>query len=92
MKICGNCENRSRCKKFMIFGYASNYAERCREFEEKLKHCPFCGRTDLDDVVVAEIPERHYIGCPTCDFGFVRDTREEALKKWNTRTTENLGR
>ena len=53
--------------------------------EPELKPCPFCGRTDLDDVVVAEIPERHYIGCPTCDFGFIRDTREEALKKWNTR-------
>lgn len=42
-------------------------------------------RRELDDVTVATIPEEYFVGCPTCDFGFIRPTRDEAVKKWNRR-------
>lgn len=85
MKICGMCENKHGCAKYMIYGYASNYAESCKGFREGLRPCPFCGRRELDDVSVAEIPEKHYVGCPSCDIGFIRPTREDAVRKWNSR-------
>ncbi|MCI6468153.1 MAG: Lar family restriction alleviation protein [Faecalicatena sp.] len=85
MKTCGMCKNRKQCREFGIYGPMSNYAEKCKKFEEGLKPCPFCGRRDLDDVTVATLPEEYFVGCPTCDFGFIRPTRDAAVKKWNRR-------
>lgn len=85
MKTCGTCKNRKECREFGIYGPLSSYAEKCSKFVEGLKPCPFCGRRELDDVTVTTIPEQYYVGCPTCDFGFIRPTRDEAVKKWNRR-------
>ena len=85
MKTCGTCKNRKSCREFGIYGSLSSYAEKCRNFIEELKPCPFCGRRELDDVTVAAIPEEYFVGCPTCDFGLIGRTREEAVGKWNRR-------
>lgn len=85
MKTCGLCRNRKQCREFGIYGPLSNYAEKCKKFEEGLKPCPFCGRRDLDNITITTIPEKYFVGCPTCDIGFMRPTRDEAVKKWNRR-------
>lgn len=59
-------------------------AEKANKYEE-LKPCPFCGRKNLDDALIATFPEEYFIGCPTCDFGLIKPTRDEAVEKWNGR-------
>lgn len=86
MKTCGGCEKKSHCREFVIYGFGSNYAEKYTRYAESLKPCPFCGRRELDDVNVATTPEEYFVGCPTCDFGFIRPTRDGAVKKWNRRS------
>lgn len=56
-----------------------------KKYKEKLRPCPFCGRKDLDDAIVAGTPEEYFVGCPTCNFGFIRPSRDAVVKKWNRR-------
>lgn len=65
---------------------------------EKLEPCPFCGLTpDLeDDDVCYPLDKKHSIwtcGCPEssggCGAEVVGNSKEDAIKKWNTRVEPN---
>lgn len=53
----------------------------------KLKPCPFCGRTELEIVIV--YGEDYYVGCLTCTAcGQSCETYEEAIEAWNRRAED----
>ena len=35
MKLCGNCKNRGKKSRCDLYTEVSNYAEKCKDFEEK---------------------------------------------------------
>lgn len=44
-KTCGTCDKRKRCEKRTTYTLVPNtYADRCPEYTEKPKPCPFCGK------------------------------------------------
>lgn len=47
MKLCKDCKNRGKKKNCQFYGITSNYAERCKDFEEicpekELEDCRWC--------------------------------------------------
>lgn len=92
MKTCGMCKNRKKCREFGIYGPLSNYAERCKKFEERLKPCPHCGGENIqsgsrENTFGIDI----YIKCDNCgakvqicsEFG-----EDELIRRWNRRAKD----
>ena len=55
---------------------------------EELKPCPFCGEADIR----TDFDRRewtHYAVCYGCFCRLEKDTKEEAIKAWNTRHPRN---
>ena len=88
MKTCGKCGKRKQCREFGIYGQLSNYAEKCKKFEEELKPCPFCGAKAISG---SDIPAKglNAIVCGNTEClvkpFVVSKTMQEATERWNTR-------
>lgn len=81
-KICGSCKNRGSVRECEIYTILSNYAERCKHYEEKLKWCPFCGS---ESACVSELHGQYAVVCDCGASGAVADTESEAITAWQKR-------
>lgn len=88
MKTCGDCKNKSGCRKFDICAIISNYAEECSKYDEALKKCPFCGgEGELSNIAVrtADGQKKWSVECLECGVILDRETKLDAFKAWNNR-------
>lgn len=83
-KTCTSCKNRGCKRDCEIYGLGSLYAERCKDYEEKLKRCPFCGG---DSVCVSEMHGQYAVVCDCGASGAAVDTEAEAINAWQQRSS-----
>lgn len=61
--------------------------------EIKLKPCPFCGETKLENIITRGMNERyfisHYDDIFTIKSSIGFETKADAIKAWNRRNEEN---
>ena len=66
MKLCGQCKNREKKRRCEYYTAISNYAEKCKDFEEKKRTNADRIRSMSDEELAKLIAEN--IECTMCPF------------------------
>ena len=76
-----------------VEGYltAEDVIERIEEVNNKLKPCPFCGKTHAE--IVAVFPDEYVIVCNDCGVGLLPSNeaiycKDELIARWNRRVND----
>ena len=84
MKLCGNCKNRGKKSRCDLYTEVSNYAEKCKDFEEKKPTNADRIRSMSDEELVEFFLEK--MDCAACpaseDVACEHDRCLEYIKEW----------